>query len=122
MSWNKAGAEYIEGARYVLDGIHLRRAIFTAAGADETKRRALSEAVYKGKWTEMTRLLTALSEEAEAPSRKSAILEVQKYLNTQWRGIRARRKCELKLDGCRAEGHVSHVVTARLSRRPKGWS
>jgi len=48
----------------------------------------LSEAVYNGKWTEMTRLLTALREEAEADSRKSAILEVQKYLNNQWRGIR----------------------------------
>lgn len=122
VSWIKAGAEYIEGARYVLDGFHLRRAIFTAAGADETKRRALSEAVYNGKWTEMNRLLTALREEAEADSRKSAILEVQKYLNNQWRGIRARRKYEHLLVGCSAEGHVSHVLSARLSSRPMGWS
>ena len=62
----------------MLDGFHLRRAIFTAAGADETKRRALSEAVYNGKWTEMTRLLTALREEAEANSRINAILEIKK--------------------------------------------
>ncbi len=82
----------------------------------------MSEAVYNGKWTEMNRLLTALREEAEADSRKSAILEVQKYLNNQWRGIRARRKYEHLLVGCSAEGHVSHVLSARLSSRPMGWS
>ena len=76
MSWSKAGAEYIEGARYVLDGSHLRTAIITAAYADENARRALSEAVYNGKWTEMTRLLTALRDEAEADSLKSSLLEV----------------------------------------------
>ena len=109
MSWIKDGAEYIEGARYVLEGFHLRRAIFTAASADETKMRALSQEVYNGKRTEMNRLLTALREEAEADSRKSAILEVQKHLNNQWPGIRARRKNEHILDGSSAEGNERHV-------------
>ena len=36
--WIKAGAEFINGAHYVLDGYHLRSAIFSAAGADEEKR------------------------------------------------------------------------------------
>ena len=74
----------------MIDGFHLRREILTAAGADEIKLRALSVALYNGKWSEMTRLLTALRDDA-AVSRKSAILEVQKYLNTHCRGIRARR-------------------------------
>ena len=45
VSWIRDGAEYIEGARYVLNGFHLRRSIFTADGEDENKRRDLSEAV-----------------------------------------------------------------------------
>ena len=48
VSWMMVGAEYIEGARYVLDGVHLRRAIFSAAGADETMSIALPVAVYNG--------------------------------------------------------------------------
>ena len=70
----------------------------------------------------MNRLQTALREEAEADSRESAILEVQKYLHTQWRGIRAWRKFEHLLGGCSAEGQVSHVLSARVSCRPMGWS
>ena len=122
MSWFKALAEYIEGARYELDGFHLLRSILTSACADETKRRALSEAVYNGKWTEMNRLLTAQREEADADSRQCSIQEVHKYLFIQSRGIRAIRKYELLLVGCSAEGHVSHVLSARVSSRPMGWS
>ena len=68
----------------------------------------------------MNRLLTALCDVAEADSRKSAILEVQKYLKNQWRGIRARRKDDHLLVGCCAEGHGSHVLSARLRSRPPG--
>lgn len=122
VSWIQAGAEYIEDARYVLDGFHLRRAIFRAAGADEEKRKKLSEAVFNGRWAEMNNLLSAFLKEAETESRKKTISDVQTYLNNQRRGIRARRKYGKLLVGCSAEGHVSHVLSARLSSRPMGWS
>lgn len=120
--WIKAGVEYIPTSDYVLDGFHLRRAIFRAAGADDDKRKALSEAVLNGKWSEMNRLLISFREEAEKDSRKEAIMKTQNYLNNQWSGIQARRKYEKILVGCSAEGHVSHVLSARLSSRPMGWS
>jgi len=120
--WIKAGAEYIHGAHYVLDGFHLRRAIFRAAGADEEKREALFGAVLSGKKREMNRLLAAFRQETEKESRKKAISEVQTYINNQWSGIRAMRKYDRLLVGCSAEGHVSHVLSARLSSRPMGWS
>ena len=100
----------------------MRRAIFRAAGADDDKRKALSEAVLNGKWSEMNRLLISFREEAEKDSRKEAIMKTQNYLNNQWSGIQARRKYEKILVGCSAEGHVSHVLSARLSSRPMGWS
>lgn len=120
--WIKAGATYIYGAKYVLDGYHLRRAVFKAAGANDDTREALFKAVFDGKRGEMNRLLTALKEEANSESRKGAILDVQKYLNNQWPCILAMRRYRSLLVGCSAEGHVSHVLSARLSSRPMGWS
>ncbi len=120
--WIKAGATYIYGAKYVLDGYHLRRAVFKAAGADDDTREALFKAIFSGKRGEMNRLLTALKEEANSESRKGAILDVQKYLNNQWPGILAMRRYRNLLVGCSAEGHVIHVLSARMSSRPMGWS
>src|SRR5690606_26551521 len=99
--WIKAGAEYIHGAHYVLDGFHLRRAIFRAAGADEEKREALFGAVLSGKKREMNRLLAAFRQETEKESRKQAISAVQTYINTQWSGIRA--MAEIRQTACRLQ-------------------
>ena len=121
-SWIKAGAEYIPDCRYVMDGFHLRKAIFRAAGADNDNRKVLTQAIWDGKWTKMNQLLISFREEAEHDSRKEAILDAQKYLNNNWPGIQARRNYQRLLVGCSAEGHVSHVLSARLSSRPMGWS
>ena len=121
-SWIKAGVEELPGSIYVLDGFHLRKSIFKGAGANEDNRKALTKAVLGGKWTEMNRLLIAFREEAEKESRKESILKAQNYLNRQWSGIQASRKYDKLLVGCSAEGHVSHVLSARLSSRPMGWS
>ncbi len=59
--WIKSGAEYIPNSRYVIDGFHLKQAIYGAAGADEDNRAALAEAIWAGKWAEMNRLLISLS-------------------------------------------------------------
>lgn len=121
-SWIKSGVEYIPDSYYVMDGFHLRKAILKAAGADDGKREALALAIWNGKWSQMNRLLISFREEAEEESRKKAILKVQGYLNNNWSGIQARRKYRGLLVGCSVEGHVSHILSARLSSRPMGWS
>lgn len=120
--WIRAGVEYIPNAHYVLDGFHLRKAIFKAAGADESNRKDLFKAILDGQRSQMNRLLHSFREEAEEESRENSILDAQKYLNSQWGGIQAKRKYKSQLVGCSAEGHVSHVLSARLSSRPMGWS
>lgn len=41
------------------------------------------------------------------------------YLSNNWKGIRNQKQLQ---HGCSAEGHVSHVLSARLSSRPMVWS
>lgn len=56
--------------------------------------------------------LTAGQEKALAQSRT--------YLLTNWEAIQNAQ--QTGYHGCSAEGHVSHVLSARLSSRPMGWS
>lgn len=120
--WIKSGAEYIPDARYVMDGFHLKQAIYRAAGADQDKRSALAGLIRDGRWTEMNRLLITFLEEADSESRREAITEMVSYFNRNWSGIQAQRIYKNILVGCSAEGHVSHVLSSRLSSRPMGWS
>jgi hypothetical protein len=70
----------------------------------------------------MNNLLMSFLDQAETESRRDSIEKVINYLNNNWPGIQARRIYRDILVGCSAEGHVSHVLSARLSSRPMGWS
>src|SRR5690606_15481658 len=48
------------------------------------------------------------------------IKECQKYLRNNWKAIKIYR--EEACGGSCTEGHVSHVLSSRLSSRPMGWS
>ena len=120
--WIKAGAEYIPNSTYVLDSFHLRQAILRGAGADKDNRRALGKAIWYAKQTQMNKILTQLLKAAGEESRRQTIINVYKYLNNNWHGIKASKEHREYIVGCSAEGHVSHVLSARLSSRPMGWS
>lgn len=44
------------------------------------------------------------------------------YLEKNWKGIRMRIKREEGVMGSSTESHISHVLSARMSSRPMGWS
>lgn len=118
--WIRAGAEYIPGAIFILDKFHLSRYILKAtAHAPELKKP-----IYRGirslnKQAVLNHLDEALKRAKEAP-RQRRIGETIKYIARNWDGIEAAVK-HLNV-GCSAEGHVSHVLAARLSSRPMAWS
>ncbi|HJB30176.1 MAG TPA: UPF0236 family protein [Candidatus Blautia faecavium] len=39
-----------------------------------------------------------------------------------WTAAKIRSTNRKAVKGCRAEGHVNHVLSARMSSRPMGWS
>jgi len=48
--------------------------------------------------------------------------EGREYIHNNWSRITVLQKYAKDLHGCSAEGHVSHVLSARMSSRPMGWS
>lgn len=58
---------------------------------------------------------TAISE-----NEQKRIHDFRKYIQNNWEGIEiySREAC----GGSSTEGHVSHVLSSRLSSRPMGWS
>ena len=44
-----------------------------------------------------------------------------KYILNNKQGITNLYKYQKELHGCSAEGHISHLYSARLSSRPLGW-
>lgn len=118
--WIRVGLQYIPGAVYVLDRFHLAKYITQATAHAPDLRNH----IYKGirslnKPTVLAWLQEAL-ERADEPSRQKRIRDTIKYIDNNWDGIEAQTKNPHVT--CSAEGHVSHILAARLSSRPMAWS
>lgn len=118
--WIRTGQEYIPGVTFILDKFHLAKSILSAtAHAPEYRRkiyqniRALNQAGVLNKLTEALAL-------AEGVARRKRIEQTITYIQNNWDGIEAAVKHPHI--GCSAEGHVSHVLSARMSSRPMAWS
>jgi Uncharacterised protein family (UPF0236). len=58
----------------------------------------------------------------DSESKKKSIKESRRYILNQWDGIEIKADKGFEIIGCSAEGHVSHILSDRLSSRPRGWS
>ena len=58
----------------------------------------------------------------DSESKQKAVQASMDYILNNWAGIMASLKDKEHQTGCSAEGHVSHVLSDRLSSRPLGWS
>lgn len=122
--WIKAGAKRMADVTYVLDEFHLekykRRAIPRADEKQEERWEELERTLLEGDKRGMMRLLKEVESEQEKESTKKRIRGSMEYLKNNWAGIQARKQGE-EIEGCSAEGHISHVLSARMSSRPMGW-
>jgi len=64
-------------------------------------------------------LFAAIINATEIETKRKSVKEARKYILGNWDGIR--NQYEPDYVGCSAEGHVSHILSARLSSRPLGW-
>lgn len=125
-NWIKGGIEIIKDSKYVLDHYHLSKYIKKITAhlpsledpADIEK--PLWKYIRKGKKEFAMELIDFAIEITPFESKKKSMKEAKRYILNNWEGIK-------NLFGeekyrCSAEGHVSHILSDRLSSRPMGWS
>ena len=123
--WIKEGLEYIPNCQFVLDRYHKNKAIKQSLSGIERLagsqyefhiRKALDEGD-RGKLVSIRDTLLS-----RYPDREKTIRENMDYLLSNFDAITITKRDKASLNGGCTEPHVSHVLSARLSSRPMGWS
>lgn len=121
-NWIKAGKDYVDKSVLVADKYHLMKYInrvarLTMDDAETTKGR-FYRYIYRNKLLAAKKLLTRIE---NVSGNEKAVDETRKYLVNNWEAIQRAFRDKHAL-GCSAEGHVSHILSERMSSRPMGWS
>jgi len=119
-SWIKEGLNWLPNVKMVLDRYHLNKAITTVTARQPEKRFQLYSALAQGNRQAFTTIAKQLRQDAKDDSERKRVREFSRYMNNNWPGIaiHSQENC----GGSCTEGHVSHVLSSRLSSRPMGWS
>ena len=120
-AWIQRAKDVFPQAEFILDRFHYMKYVRIAVGGAHKQGQILKNAIRFGNIEKARAVIQELIKEAVTPSRKQRVLDAWKYIENNWEGIKALYR-EEKTVGCSGEGHISHVLSARLSSRPMGWS
>ena len=95
------------------------KALRSLCGGQQQQVSLFLRHVSNNEYEQAIELCKSILEESSVKGRE-AKLKQAKYLLSNWERIRNQRHTDAV--GCSAEGHVSHILSARLSSRPCGWS
>lgn len=127
-AWIKAGMKRLGHVQYVLDEFHIGKHVtsMTSHMQDSTSeaRSEVYDAIRDGTKEDFEKvaekLENALQEEDTAGH--SRVTASKEYILNNWAAAQRRLRHRMGVIGCSAEGHVSHVLSDRMSSRPMGWS
>ena len=124
--WISAGKKRIDGITTVLDGFHMQKYLLKITGhlldsADDARTK-LIDIIYSGKKAKFRSEIKNIASYSESESRQKKIMEAGDYILNNWEAARIRVIGKDAVKGCSAEGHVSHILSYRMSSRPHGWS
>ena len=119
-SWIKTGLGYIPGSKFVLDHFHLSKYVKKATAHLDYLRDPLWQKKKKKDKKTALGLIQIAIESTDSDSKTESIKNVKKYIRNNWIGIENLFKEEKYI--CSTEGHISHILSSRLSSRPMGWS
>ena len=122
--WIKAGIRRISGVVHVLDGYHLEKYMtkLTSHMRDsrEDAAREVRTVIRSQTRKEFETLIDRLEEYPEAGIERME--EAREYILSNRSAAVRRLKHKDSVVGSSTEGHVSHVLSSRMSSRPMGWS
>jgi hypothetical protein len=118
--WIKVGLDWLPKAKLVLDKYHLNKSILQATGGHPERRREIYAAIRIGDLKSFKRSVSELIKNTKSEKEQKKIKDFKKYIINNWQAIEiySQENC----GGSGTEGHVSHVLSSRLSSRPMGWS
>jgi len=118
--WIKEGLNWLPKVKLVLDKYHLNKAILQATGSQPEERGDIYSAIRNGDQISFKRIIKELITKAASEKEITRIKDFKRYVLNNWEGIKI--YSEENCGGSGTEGHVSHVLSSRLSSRPMGWS
>jgi hypothetical protein len=119
-SWIQVGKEHIPGVIFILDKFHLAKYILRATAHVPELKMPIYQEIQKLNQQAVLDHLQGALKLAEKPQRQKRIQDTITYIKNNWDGIES--SVNHPHVGCSAEGHVSHILSARLSSRPMAWS
>lgn len=124
--WIVAGCKVVEKSKFVLDKFHLSKYINTAtnhlADSQDDAKELIYSAINNKDQEEVKRLLQKCAASTDSEWKQKEIYDCERYIVNNWLGIMVRLDDGGAVWGCSAEGQISHVLSARESSRPMGWS
>lgn len=120
--WIRKGLSILPKSVFVLDRFHLDKYLVAALGRDTQARHQAWAAIRAANRPEVEKVLKQAAQRANSHNQEKAAKECLRYVRRNWDGIKAYRLYREARLGVSAEGHVSHVLAARLSSRPLAWS
>jgi len=117
--WIKQGKEWIKDSIYVLDRFHLSKYIKKATAHMKGTHQMMWHYINTNQKKYVKDLFKVIIEETEAETKKEAVKEAKRYILNNWEGIMNQYNSDYI--GCSAEGHISHILSSRLSSRPLSW-
>lgn len=124
--WIKAALKRISGTVHCLDEFHLEKYLvrLTSHMKDSaTEARAeIREAIRSNQKKTFEDIVERLKSALTGEAGNKRVEEGAEYILSSWEAARVRLMREEGVSSCSAEGHVSHVLSSRMSSRPMGWS
>lgn len=125
-SWINAGRKRLAGVTHVLDGYHLEKSLVKLTShmkdSREDAKKELREAIAHKTKREFEEVVERVIAELPPERDPKKLCDEKEYILNNWTAARTRLLRKEKVSGCSAEGHVSHILSDRLSSRPMGWS
>ena len=125
-SWIKTGKRKLAGLTYVIDGFHLSKYMIRATShlldSAEDVRNEIYETIKRGTKADFEKVIEKILKVTDGEAAQKRVKESKDYILSNWSAVKVRLANRDGVVGCSAEGHVSHVLSSRMSSRPMGWS
>lgn len=125
-SWIKSGMKRIAGITYVLDEFHLEKYLTKLTSHMKDSREDASDelrsAIRSKTKKDFEEIVERLEGCLENETGMRRISDAREYILSNWSAAKLRLRHQNGVRGSSTEGHVSHVLSSRMSSRPMGWS